>query len=84
MAASFCVLMHRYFADLGVTGSGKSFFEELSQRQMSYAIFVPLIKKRCGADDIFGMIVPNLFQWPEFSVACGLFRNDITCLDLGT
>ena len=55
-------------------------FEEFSQGEVGDSVFVPRGKQRCGADDVFRMVVADLLQWTELTLAGGLFRNDVTRL----
>ena len=60
----------------------EAFFKESPQGKVSDSVFVTLSKKRCGADNVFGMVVANLLQWAEFPVSRHLFCHYIACLHI--
>lgn len=57
----------------------ESLVKKLSQRDVPDTILIPWSKVRSGTDNIFGIIVSNLLQWPKLSISCCLSMN-LLCL----
>ena len=76
------MLRLRYDSAWMSLGLFKAIFEESAQGKVSDSVLVTPCQERGCTDDIFGMVVANLLQRAEFTVASSLFCHDITGLHI--
>ncbi len=58
------------------------FLKEFPKGKVGDSVLVSCGQQRCCTDDVFRVVVANLFQRAELALTCGLFGDDVARLDV--